>query len=225
MHMGKDRKKWYIHNNKILPEFDNTVKGKTWRRKLQDGRMKKKDWKCIPKQLRGVYQCAQRCKTNTGARIHPDDYGDIFTRAITLEELDKYITKTKKNTAPGKSGIRIDHIAALPDEMRGTIAALLSLPYTTGIGYEAWKQEIVNWIPKENNNPDINKRRPLMYYEVLKKMFMGIRLGKIMQIWKNKGIIDENNYAFLTGKSTTQPLMIKKMILEEVAKLKKKLLS
>ena len=41
-HMGKDRKKWYIHNNKILPEFDNTVKGKTWRRKLQDGRMKKK---------------------------------------------------------------------------------------------------------------------------------------------------------------------------------------
>ena len=60
------------------------------------------------------------------------------------------------------------------------------------------------------NNPDINKRRPLMYYEVLKKMFMGIRLGKIMQIWKNKGIIDENNYAFLTGKSTTQPLMIKK---------------
>ena len=167
--MGKDRKKWYIHNNKILPEFDNTVKGKTWRRKLQDGRMKKKDWKCIPKQLRGVYQCAQRCKTNTGARIHPDDYGDISTRAITLEELDKYITKTKKNTAPGKSGIRIDHIAALPDEMRGTIAALLSLPYTTGIGYEAWKQEIVNWIPKENNNPDINKRRPLMYYEVLKK--------------------------------------------------------
>ena len=107
--------------------------------------------------------------------------------------------------------------------MRGTIAALLSLPYTTGIGYEAWKQEIVNWIPKENNNPDINKRRPLMYYEVLKKMFMGIRLCKIMQIWKNKGIIDENNYAFLTGKSTTQPLMIKKMILEEVAKLKKKI--
>jgi hypothetical protein len=93
--------------------------------------------------------------------------------------------------------------------MRGTIATFLSLSYTTGIGYEAWKQEIVNWISKENHNPDINKRIPLMYYEVLKKMFMGIRLGKIMQIWKNKGIIDENNYAFLTGKSTTQPLMIK----------------
>ena len=54
--------------------------------------------------------------------------------------------------------------------MRGTIAAFLSLPYTTGIGYDAWKQEIVNWISKEDNNPDINKRRPLMYYEVLKNI-------------------------------------------------------
>jgi hypothetical protein len=47
-----------------------------------------------------------------------------------------------------------------------TLSNLISLPYTTCIGHEAWKQEIVNWIPKENNNPDINKRRPLMYYEV-----------------------------------------------------------
>jgi hypothetical protein len=37
------------------------------------------------------------------------------------------------------------------------------------------------------------------------------------------GIIDENNYAFLTGKSTMQPLMIKKMILEEAEKWKRKL--
>ena len=47
--------------------------------------------------------------------------------------------------------------------------------------------------------------------------------GEIMKVWREKVIIDENNYAFLTGKSTTQPLMIKKMILEEVEKLKKKL--
>ena len=128
--------------------------------------------------------------------------------------MDKYLTKTKKNTSPGKSAIRIDHIAALPDGMRKTIAVLLSLPYTTGIGFDAWKHEIVNWIPKEANNPDIpvNKRRPLMYYEVMKQMCMGIRLGEIMKVWREKGIIDENNYAFLTGKSLTQPLMIKKMI-------------
>ena len=52
---------------------------------------------------------------------------------------------------------------------------------------------------------------------------MGIRLGEIMKVRREKGIVDKNNYAFLTGKSTTQPLMIKKMILEEVEKLKKKI--
>ena len=50
---------------------------------------------------------------------------------------------------------------------------------------------------------------------------MGIRLGEIMKVWREKGIVDENIYAFLTGKSTTKPPMMKKMILEEVEKLKK----
>ena len=59
--------------------------------------------------------------------------------------------------------------------MRKTIAVLLSLPYTTGIGFDAWKHEIVNWIPKEENNLDINKRRPLMYYEVMKKNMYGYK--------------------------------------------------
>ena len=60
MHMGKDRKKWYIHNNKILPEFDNTVKGKTWRRKLQDGRMKKKRLEVHTKTItRGIPMCTE----------------------------------------------------------------------------------------------------------------------------------------------------------------------
>ena len=150
-------------------------------------------------------------------------YGNIFTSEITLKELDKYIARIKKNTAPGLSGVRVDHIAALPDNLRTAIAKLLSVPYTTGMGYSAWKEEIVNWTPKEDGNPDINKRRPLMYYEVLRKMCIGMRVRRVLNVWRRHGIIDENNYAFLTGKSTMQPLMIKKMILEEAEKLKKKL--
>ena len=137
-------------------------------------------------------------------------YRNIFTSEISLEELEKYIARIKKNTAPGMSGIRVDHIAALPDNLRKAIAKLLSIPYTTGMGYSAWKEEIVNWTPKEDGNPDINKRRPLMYYEVLRKMCIGMRVRRVLNVWQKNGIIDENNYAFLTGKSTMQPLMIKK---------------
>ena len=40
-------------------------------------------------------------------------YGNIFTAEITLHELNKFIARCRKNTAPGVGGIRIDHIAAL----------------------------------------------------------------------------------------------------------------
>ena len=106
----------------------------------------------------------------------------------------------KNNTPPGISGIRIDHIKALPRKQRESIAKLISIPYITGIGFAAWKKQIVNWIPKEEGNLDINKRRPLMYYEVMWKICIGIRVKKVLKIWLKNGIIDENNYAFLTGK-------------------------
>ncbi|HHZ81429.1 MAG TPA: hypothetical protein EYN64_01680 [Flavobacteriales bacterium] len=141
-------------------------------------------------------------------------YGNIFTREITIKELDKYLGRTKKNTAPGMSGIRVDHIAALPYNIREAIALILSLTYVTGLGFTAWNKEIVNWIPKEEGNFDINKRRPLMYYEVMRKMCIGMRTREILKVWENNGIIDKDNYAFLTGKTTMQPLMIKKMVLE-----------
>ena len=123
--------------------------------------------------MRGVFKCAKACTNNKGKTMSPEMYGNTFTAEIKLEELDGYIARIKKNTAPGLSGIRVDHIAALPDNIRSAIARVLSIPYTTGLGYSDWKEEIVNWTPKEEGNPDINKRRPLMYYEVLRKLCIG----------------------------------------------------
>jgi len=214
-HMGKFRERWYIHGDKMLPAFSDSDYGSQWRKDLQNGTLSKEQWEQIPDKLRGVFKCAKACINKEGKAMSPEMYGDTFTAKITLAELDRYIARIKKNTAPGMSGIRVDHIAALPDNMRKAIAKVLSIPYTTGMGYSDWKEEIVNWTPKEEGNPDINKRRPLMYYEVLRKICIGIRVRRVLNIWRKNGIIDENNYAFLTGKSTMQPLMIKKMILEE----------
>jgi hypothetical protein len=41
-----------------------------------------------------------------------------------------------------------------------------------------------------------------------------MRVRRVLYIWKSNGIIDKDNFAFLTGLSTMQPLMIKKLILE-----------
>ena len=74
--------------------------------------------------------------------MHADMYTDIFTAMVTLQELDSYLARTRKNTAPGVSGIRIDHIAALPQGLRQAMADLLSVPYFTGLTYTAWGKGI-----------------------------------------------------------------------------------
>ena len=50
-----------------------------------------------------------------------------------------------RNSAPGVSGIRIDHVAALPEEMRELIALAISLPYITGMGYAMWENKGENY--------------------------------------------------------------------------------
>jgi hypothetical protein len=45
-------------------------------------------------------------------------------------------------------------------------------------------------------------------------MCMDIRVKRVLNVWLTHGIIDGDNYAFLTGKTTTQPLMIKKLVME-----------
>ena len=182
--MGKYRGRWYIHENETLPAFSDSSYGSQWRKDLQQGTLSKAQWEQIPDKLRGVFKCAKACINKEGKPMSPEMYGDTFTAKITLAELDRYIARIKKNTAPGMSGIRVGHIAALPDNMRGAIAKVLSIPYTTGMGYSDWKEEIVNWTPKEGGNPDINKRRPLMYCEVLRKMCIGIRVRRVLNIWR-----------------------------------------
>ena len=77
----------------------------------------------------------------------------------------------RKNTALEVSGKRIDHIAALSKERREMITQLLSIPYLTGTKYDDWNNENINWIPKEQGNDGMRKRRSLMYYEVMRKVY------------------------------------------------------
>ena len=48
-----------------------------------------------------------------------------------------------------------------------------------------------------------------MSYEVMRKMCMGIKTGEVIKVQHDNGLIDKDNYAFLQGLSTTEP-MIKK---------------
>ena len=99
----------------------------------------------IVKRIRGVLRSAEASKSElTGMKMNGSMYGNIFTACITLQELDKFISRCRKNTAPGVNGVRIDHIAALPNHLQEGIAVLLRIPYMSGLKYTDWNQEILN---------------------------------------------------------------------------------
>jgi hypothetical protein len=62
-----------------------------------------------------------------------------------------------------------------------------------------------------------------MYYEVMRKISVGIKKAQVMAVWKNNGWIDEDNYGFQAGMSAKEPIIITKMITEDAMARGKKL--
>jgi hypothetical protein len=90
--------------------YANTAEGKKIRKQIQEGTLPEAEWKKIPERVRGVLRSAEACTSKlTGTKMNGSMYGNIFSSWITLHELGKFIARCRKNTAPGVSGIRIDH--------------------------------------------------------------------------------------------------------------------
>jgi hypothetical protein len=48
--------------------------------------------------------------------------------------------------------------------------------------YTDLEEEIANWIPKDDRKPDIRKCRPLIYFEVMRKMAVGIKKAQVLHV-------------------------------------------
>ena len=69
-------------------------------------------------------------------------------------------------------------------------------------------------IPKEQGVELITQQRPLKLQETMKKVTLAVRKNRMARVWQQLGLCSADQYAFLRGKSTMQPAMIKKLLLE-----------
>ena len=69
-------------------------------------------------------------------------------------------------------------------------------------------------IPKEQGVELITQQRPLKLQETMKKVTLAVRKNRMARVWHQLGLCSADQYAFLRGKSTMQPAMIKKLLLE-----------
>jgi hypothetical protein len=117
-------------------------------------------------------------------------------------------------SAPGGSGLSYAELKCMNDNMLDLLSDLCNVSVAAGLPPSEWCTEIVYMIPKETGVDAIEKQRPLKLQEALKKVTVGIRKDRMANAWERLGVCDASQYAFLQGRSTIQPAMIKRLLLE-----------
>ena len=198
--------------NRINPFCELNEEGKRLRRQVATG--DSTEWhQYVPQETIPFY--------NHGKCIVPTEqlglYDGIFNTEVTFDEFENYCFSKTHNKAGGKTGIRTDHICSAYRRERKLIYKVMSLPYITGKSFTDWNYEIINWIPKEPGNKALNRRRPIALLEVMRKLTLGVRKNRVLNIWKSQGCIDKDNFAFIPGEFIHDPILLKRMLLEDAA--------
>ena len=213
-HMGGKPNPYYLHPTHKHPMLSLDKQGRKARKCYQRG--DSDTLPGIPAMFQPIFEMTRnKTDAHTNQPVKASIYGDLFTSEIDVELFDNIIKSKAKNKAPGKSNVRIDHIAAAPAKLREAFRQILSLPYLCGIKYKDWQNEIIAWLPKEPGNPDIARRRPIALLDVLKKLCFGAKKHEFLSIATEHGLLHPEHYGALQDKSTTEPIIKKILALED----------
>jgi hypothetical protein len=162
-----------------------------------------------------VFQAARVKMSNlSGEQMNTNMYGGIM-EAVTWEEYEPYIRAKQKNTALGESGVRYAHIAYAPVEMQQDLLTIMNEAFKRRHIFNSWKKELIYRTEEEPGNPDQMNKIPLKLQNVMRKMWIGILKNRMVRVWYRHGVINEDQHVFLRGKSTAQPIYLRKFVLED----------
>ena len=230
---GRNHLSWHTSHKYKIPHPITALDlaGRETREKLHAGTAKVKSGKCsisnpfnintTDKHIHNVFS-AFKFKTtkhpSTGATIpiidHPKYAGLAKTVAapITIDELDKCTNTKSKNKSPGGTDIKVMHIHLLPPKLRRAFIALCNVFVLTGSNPVQWNQCYIKLIPKEPNASTLDRMRPISLLEIPRKLVCDIKQRKIVNFWREAGIISPDQFAFTAGRSTAEAAMIKKLL-------------
>jgi hypothetical protein len=104
------------------------------------------------------------------------------------------------------------HIHLLPPKLRRAFIALCNVFVITGSNPVQWNQCYIKLIPKEPNASTPGRMRQISLLEIPRKLVCDIKQRKIVNFWREAGIISPDQFAFTAGRSTAEAAMIKKLL-------------
>lgn len=128
---------------------------------------------------------------------------------ITMEELEEVIRTTKKNKAPGLSGITYDFWKHSKSLMRILLLEIINESMKKEKVLEDWKKGMVYPITWSFWNQDLNLTSAITLIEIAIKIFLKILVRRLSDILSKEKVLMDTNYAALKNESTFIPSKIK----------------
>ena len=153
----------------------------------------------VPKNPSDKLWYAFQKKPSTPAMLQ--DAKLLATFCPTLEEFQSYIKSLDSTSAPGASGLSYLMVKLWPEDFVDRAYTCLCNAWQDKKGLEGWAIKILAPIPKKPN-PTKEDLRPLMLVEVMRKIWVGLIMGRIRSFWSKHSLIDERQHAYLRGKGT-----------------------
>ena len=225
-HFGHKRQKWYITpNGETHPFFRMDEAGRVLRKNVVAGNTADLDF---PEVFRNLID-AFSLKKIEGQSINSDIYTEHLVnengqlRPIEKEEWLEYWRKVPKAKASGKSGITTDMLALASEEMLVEYLVIINRIISGGPIPEYWKKEVMFPTEKIPGTIKIEKHRPIMLLEVLRKACTGFMVQRLRKTWTKHHIISGKNTGFTSKKSTAEPILKLRTCLDNAHKYKRPL--
>ncbi len=119
----------------------------------------------------------------------------------SYEEFEEAITRMNPNSTGGISGLTYFMVQKWEKRIKTKIFEKLREFWIRPEVPEGRGDSMLAPIPKVQD-PTLSELRPLMLFEVLRKIWTGMIMDKIREFWNKWKMIDEGQHGFLGGKGT-----------------------
>jgi hypothetical protein len=120
-------------------------------------------------------------------KILNTNFTNEIIQPITIDEISSTLRSLPNNKAPGITGITYEMWKHFPSSHHDIITMLFNKIYTQNILPKQWHEALLYPIPKpEFWNCDLNKTRPIILLETLRKLFTKVLNNKLNILILNK---------------------------------------
>jgi hypothetical protein len=126
---------------------------------------------------------------------------DLSKYVPTLEEFLSIIDRMNPHSTGGISGLTYFMVQKWDERVKCRVYEQLKGYYLRKEIPKGWGDCLLAPIPKVAD-PTLEDLRPLMLFEVLRKIWTGLIMEKLRAYWVKWGLIDETQHGFMGGKGT-----------------------